>query len=300
MMDKPGSADRFASLDGLRGIFALAVVVFHASFASHLFTLPLVRAGYFSVDFFFVLSGFVIAYAYAERVRDFQSAREFIIKRIGRVWPLHIAMLFVLVGLELLKQQLGVVELGVPFTNANSPYAFLTNFFLLQSLDLHSFTTWNYPAWSISAEFCAYLLFALICLVARRWALWAAAAVVMVSAATIVANSTTGMDLTFHLGAVRGCLGFFLGWLAYAAYRRWPPRGGTVVELVLVAVIVVFLCAAFDRTLGYFAPFVFAIAIYLLAGRKGAVTRALETRPLQFLGRIRIRSTWYTPSCCCR
>jgi peptidoglycan/LPS O-acetylase OafA/YrhL len=266
------------------------VMLFHTNFASHLYPLPLVRDAYLSVDFFFVLSGFVIAHAYARRIEHGHDAGSFLIRRIGRVWPLHIAMLAVLVGIELVKlttQHFGLAQFqNVPFTGPNSPYAVITNIFLLQSLDLHPATTWNYPAWSISAELCAYLLFAVVLIVARRWALWAAAGVVATAILVIVMFSDTAMDLTFHLGAVRGCLGFFLGWLAYAAHQQRPRSSGSTTEMVVAFLIVGYFWVVGRSALGFAAPFLFAITIYLIAGGRGLVTKVLSSRPLQFLGRI--------------
>lgn len=265
-------------------------MLFHTSFASHLFTLAPIRAAYLSVDFFFVLSGFVIAHAYANRVTSGAEARSFLIKRIGRVWPLHVVMLAVLVAIELLKlviQHSGIIQFdNVPFTGPNSPFAILTNLFLLQSLDLHQTTTWNAPAWSISAELCAYLLFALVLLLAKGRALWVAAAIVALATFVIVTSSTTGMDLTFHLGAVRGCLGFFLGWLAYAAHRNRTAQSGSPVEIAVAILTLGYFCIVGQSALGFAAPFLFAMAIYLLANGRGVVTRFLTSRPLQFLGKI--------------
>jgi len=284
------ASHRYESLDGLRGLFALAVVLFHANFASHLYGLPLIRNSYLSVDFFFVLSGFVIACAYGEQLTTGNDMRSFLIKRLGRIWPLHIVVLAVLVGIEALKlavQHVGLVQFSnPPFTGPDSPFALITNILLLQSLDLHQTTTWNYPAWSISAELSAYALFALVVYVGRRWALWIAGAVVVAACMAIVKFSDSGMDLTFHLGAVRGCLGFFLGWLAYAAHRRQPDRSGSGMEIILAILVLAYIWSVGRSMVGYAAPFLFALVIYLIAGGRGVVSRALNSRPMQFLGRI--------------
>ncbi len=52
------------------------------------------------VDFFFVLSGFVIAYAYLDSLGTPRATRIFVIRRIGRVWPLHVVLLGVFVAFE--------------------------------------------------------------------------------------------------------------------------------------------------------------------------------------------------------
>jgi len=60
--------NRFTALDGWRGIAACMVVLFHVRAPSHVSELALVRNSFLFVDFFFVLSGFVIAATYAERL----------------------------------------------------------------------------------------------------------------------------------------------------------------------------------------------------------------------------------------
>lgn len=80
------SRDRFQSLDGLRGIVALVVVATHAGrmFAGHF----RVSHGYLAVDFFFLLSGFVLTHAYGERLRDGLAFGVFLKLRMIRLYPL--------------------------------------------------------------------------------------------------------------------------------------------------------------------------------------------------------------------
>ena len=116
------AATHFEALDGWRGICACCVVLFHFHGYSPIYTSPLVRNSYLFVDFFFVLSGFVIAWNYAAMP-----------PRMTRVT----------VGKRLPPPT---------FTGGNQPMAVLTNLFLVQSLNLHDSLTWNGPAWSISTE----------------------------------------------------------------------------------------------------------------------------------------------------
>ncbi|MEO8702134.1 MAG: acyltransferase, partial [Kofleriaceae bacterium] len=92
---------RFEALDAWRGICALIVAVEHLSITNVLHANEFVRHGARFVDFFFVLSGFVIAHAYRERLaRGVAEARRFLWRRVGRLWPLHIAILLALIGAE--------------------------------------------------------------------------------------------------------------------------------------------------------------------------------------------------------
>ena len=96
---------RFLALDSLRGLLALFVVLFHLPVDSHVRDLPLVMHGYLFVDYFFVLSGFVIAHSYGSRIEDGRQGRDFLIKRVARVWPLHAVMLGLFVLLEVVRPQ---------------------------------------------------------------------------------------------------------------------------------------------------------------------------------------------------
>ncbi|HSU19545.1 MAG TPA: acyltransferase family protein, partial [Acidobacteriaceae bacterium] len=76
---------KFETLDALRGIAALAVVEYHATaLSAHAF-----RHGYLAVDFFFVLSGFVLSYAYGDRLAEGWSTASFMKARFIRLWPLN-------------------------------------------------------------------------------------------------------------------------------------------------------------------------------------------------------------------
>jgi peptidoglycan/LPS O-acetylase OafA/YrhL len=78
--------ERLALLDGLRGLAAIAVMLYHVDVASG--ALAPFRRSYLFVDFFFLLSGFVLALAYEPKLRDGLSSLAFIRARIRRLWPL--------------------------------------------------------------------------------------------------------------------------------------------------------------------------------------------------------------------
>src|ERR1700737_2363832 len=93
---------RFDALDSLRGLSALMVVLYHANFSSFLYNLPIIRHSYLFVDFFFVLSGFIMYYNYGS-LTDTASFRQFIGMRFFRLYPLHFTLLMVFVGSEALS-----------------------------------------------------------------------------------------------------------------------------------------------------------------------------------------------------
>lgn len=86
------SKAHFEILDGLRGIAAIIVVMFHIleTFSGGDHTKQLINHGYLAVDFFFALSGFVIGYAYDDRWSK-MSLKDFFIRRLIRLHPMIIA-----------------------------------------------------------------------------------------------------------------------------------------------------------------------------------------------------------------
>ena len=85
------SKPRYAVLDGLRGVAALVVILFHG-FETYIpfFGTQHINHGYLAVDFFFVLSGFVIGYAYDDRW-DRMSTWSFFKRRLIRLHPMVVA-----------------------------------------------------------------------------------------------------------------------------------------------------------------------------------------------------------------
>lgn len=87
-MPNPKRGERFAVLDGMRGLAALAVISDHVQ--SPLLDL-LIPGRYLAVDFFFILSGFVLAHAYGDRLRAGMGVRKFLRVRLIRLYPLYLA-----------------------------------------------------------------------------------------------------------------------------------------------------------------------------------------------------------------
>ena len=153
------------ALTGLRGIAALWVFAYHTVYWTNQLD-PATRtvfklfsgAGYLGVDLFFVLSGFVLAlnYGNAGVLSSWNAYASFLWKRIARIWPVHVVTL----GLTALTL---AAMAGFQMRPAHAIH--MTTAGLLQSLSLtHAWTThigrvWNVPAWSLSAEWAAYLAF---------------------------------------------------------------------------------------------------------------------------------------------
>ena len=89
--EPPHHARTFVTLDGLRGFAAIAIAIRHAPFLwKSNYPTTILHESYLAVDFFFVLSGFVLAYAYSDRFSTGMSTRQFMIARLIDDVPLDV------------------------------------------------------------------------------------------------------------------------------------------------------------------------------------------------------------------
>lgn len=154
---------RITHLDSLRGIAAIIVAIYHLSIDSFLKN-SFTYNGYIMVDFFFVLSGYVIALNYQDKLLSIEQIIKFQFKRFLRVYPLHFFTLILFLIIELLKLIVEIkfnIVANNPAFDKNNISSFFQNIFLIQNLFLVE-ETWNEPSWSISAEFYTYFVFALV------------------------------------------------------------------------------------------------------------------------------------------
>lgn len=275
---------RFLALDSLRGLLALLVVLFHLPVDSHVRDLPLVMHGYLVVDYFFVLSGFVIAHSYGTRINDARQGRDFLIKRVGRVWPLHAVMLGLFVLLEVVRAATQF-DAVTPWTGDREPWGIVTNLLMIQALGTHDSQTWNGPAWAVSAEMLCYVVFAGLMLCARRRMGVIAMVIAVVGAVVVVTLAPRWMNTTWQFGWARALYGFFLGVIVYRLWVARPAPGAGWMEASLILLALVFVWVAVGPWT-VLASLVFAAVVWALAGDRGPVARALSWKPLVKLGDV--------------
>lgn len=285
---------RFRTLDSWRGIAALSVALFHLGVVDHIYRLEFIRHSFLFVDFFFVLSGFVIAHAYGESIHSKRDAGQFVVRRFGRIWPLHIAVLAAFVAIEFAKHEFSARLGGAVTTAAFDPAgatplgSLPSQILLLQGVGLTDGLTWNTPSWSISAEFWTYILFALIVGLLPRYRHVAFAVSALLGAAVLIAFSLHGMDATYDLGLPRCIFGFSLGCLVYGARSRFgasPPAFLPALEVGAAVAVIAFVTLVGRSAASYAAPFLFAAVVYVFSFDAGPVSRFLGRPMFQNLGR---------------
>lgn len=285
---------RFHALDSWRGVCALLVALYHLQAYGHFYGIPFVRNSWLFVDFFFVLSGFVISHAYMARIRTVFEFRNFLVRRLGRLWPLHMTMLSAFVIVQLAKfifENISHIPVNHPaFSGAFEPFSIFTNSLLIQSFGIHDQLTWNYPSWSIGVEFYTYILFGTLLLLigTQRHLILCAIFVSAIGLYVLLKFSPNGMNSTFDFGFFRCLYGFFLGHLTY---RVWKVGYGlsflkrySIVEIPTVFFVIAFVSFSWMSDLTFFAPIVFALVIWVFTNETGWISRAMNARAFTLLG----------------
>lgn len=287
--------EKLLNLESLRGIAAIAVAFYHFN-TGGLFNNIFVLHAWIMVDFFFVLSGFVIALNYSDRLTTPNQLYTFQKKRFLRLYPLHILMLLVFVGLESSKYfatvYLNLESNNPAFQNSNL-LAFIANVFLVQNWVLPNLS-FNYPSWSISAEFFTYAIFAgLVFLTGKSKKLFYAISLLLIVVAW-VGLQTYGMGTPFNLsGPFRCIFGFFIGVFLHLVYSGLKEKITLTssVPAIIALTISIALIIAYGGEKGGMAinlPIVFGllILVLVLTSRTALVNVVLNNRYLVYFGTI--------------
>jgi peptidoglycan/LPS O-acetylase OafA/YrhL len=155
--------ERFIFLDGLRGVAAMMVVIYHFTDRT---SNPLLQNAYFAVDLFFVLSGFVITKAYSERIQNGMLLTAFIAMRLKRLYPMFLAGL-VTGGMALcliaFRQKTDMssfdILISMIVNAAYLPYLFPSNYRIGEAIFSNAAFPVNPPAWTLFFEFYVNLIF---------------------------------------------------------------------------------------------------------------------------------------------
>jgi peptidoglycan/LPS O-acetylase OafA/YrhL len=291
------------SLEGIRGVAALLVALYHLKIGSDHF--PIIRNGYLFVDLFFVLSGFVISAAYANAIRSGADFRHFMLRRIGRLFPLLVfsTVVFVLLSNAIvfakklaissghagLLNNPGALEYLVPGT-----VEILTTLSFTHSLGVFDHLILNTPSWSISTEFYTYALFGVICMFVQGRArivllafLSVIGLIVSVWASVNIHNCIDEkgcLSLTYDFGFVRSVHSFCLGALAYHSSRVLKLNATAVQLGVLFSLFMLLTLVDYVSVAAFVFPLVFAVLVMGLAKDDGPLADALKPELFQILG----------------
>jgi peptidoglycan/LPS O-acetylase OafA/YrhL len=291
----------FAVLDGLRGIAALAVVTRHAP--AYFNSISPTPAGpffesYLAVDFFFVLSGFVLAFSYGHQICAGMSAPRFLMIRLARLYPLYLLALAISAPLAMWQVASGALNGSTLAVDLIAALMFLPS-----PITQYSLFPLNWPAWSLFFELLANFCFGLFGARFRDSFLsmfvLATGAVLILTVAYGAVGFGSGqigpgissgpMDAGsqwpgFGAGCVRVAYSFFAGVLVYRVWRM-QPRTIVVSPYLLFGALTLIMAAhpvpewrlTFDlsATIFAFPAIVYLGASSIASGVCGSISRTL-------------------------
>lgn len=304
----PGSKPHYELLDGLRGVAAIMVVWYHffEGFATSPFDQKF-NHGYLSVDFFFVLSGFVIAYAYDDRWKKGLTTGRFLLRRVIRLQPM-VVIAVILGAISFLAQgsqtwtheHVSLTAVGL---------SLLLGLFMLPSLPGSmpevrgngEMFPLNGPSWSLFFEYIASVAYGFLLHRLSKRALTgvtvffgillALAAICNFSGSYHLGMGWTMMDYGFFGGLLRVGFSFSMGMLLARGFRPKEIRGAFWwCSAVIIAIVCVPYIGYPDHQVwnGVFDAVctlaVFPFIVWL--GASGKTTDARSTKICSFLGRI--------------
>ncbi|MGY2732694.1 acyltransferase family protein [Sphingomonas sp. UYP23] len=279
------------ALTGMRGIAAWFVVLFHIRISLDWLpptVLAVFAKGYLAVDFFFLLSGFVIWLSWSARLRrgGLGAVPGFLWRRLARIWPLHIVMLGATVALVLALAATGRHDAG------HYPYAELPlHVALLQTWGFTDHLAWNDPSWSISTEWAAYLLFPLIAFALdwRRVPSWVVIAMIVALLALLhvamAGAPTLGTDI-WIFGLRRCLIEFTVGGALCSLWERWRDAPLVPALVAIGCALVAFAAKLSGEPETLTVPAAFAAGLLALALTSEVRGNPLDIPALHYLGEI--------------
>jgi peptidoglycan/LPS O-acetylase OafA/YrhL len=275
-------------LTGIRAVAALSVVAYHyGDTVSMLFPWfwklqPVYKAGGIGVDLFFTLSGFILCHNYLRKFStvSLSSYLKFLGARLARVYPVHLITLLFLTVIVLMAAHAGKPMNSIHYGMAR----WIENLLLTQAWPgLGNVLSWNYPAWSVSAEWFAYLLFPLLAVGigrAPRPILFCVVSIGVYAIPVTLGWIPEGALLNWSV--LRATSEFLFGSFLYRLYERGDrcPLSPSLAGILVV--VLTLLCSYFKLHPTWVVP-AYGILIWSLADRpKGP----LDGRVAVYLGEI--------------
>lgn len=294
------SVNYIPSLTPLRGIAAILVVLYHYDVFLNIHKFPrlidtkystIITNGYLWVDFFFILSGFVICHVYGKKLatRTRIVVKKYLWARFSRLYPLHvfIMLLFVL-------QTVVLIRLFPDYASENWNRTlpdFFIHLFFLQTSGILDHLTWNVASWSIAAEWWTYIFAIGLIPFLNKGNIrinFISTLVALLGLAFIASqNPEFNINAIYGLGTLRCVFGFTIGIGAYQAYSVLTNKETIWSKDWLFHIM--FLCSLsvlhFDLYDIIVIPF-FGAFILCASLNKGLPSKLLNSKPLLFLGDI--------------
>jgi peptidoglycan/LPS O-acetylase OafA/YrhL len=244
---------RIIALDGARGIAAFCVLLFHV-LGSRFVNLSYL---YIAVDFFFVLSGFVLAPALS-RISNFQDVLNFLLKRFVRIFPMILAIILYTATYDLIvmvkhwfldEPQTDTIVLSLP--------TIVISILILQVFYKPAILV-NYPVWSLSAEWVVNITIAMCNVFLKNGRYWS----LVVGFGLVTISGAIGSELINQLG--RAMWGFSVGLVVFEFRDRLHNYRKTTALIIALITPIYFLVPLLGNFQALFSIWSFAATVIYL------------------------------------
>ncbi len=257
----------------LRGLASIGVVLFHYTIGMDYH--HYLEKSHAFVDMFFILSGFIIAAVYSKHLipGNKDGYKSFYISRFARIYPLYIASIIITL--------LFILTVGKTINPENAGHIFFS-FLAVQAWGVSDQFYYNFPAWSISAEFAAYLFFPLLAFYWRSKSNIPLLLLIISLAYFLLVHSYGTLDVDERMAGFRGIIGFSLGMVLY--HYREIIYGLTSINLWQALSIAALTISFYLNVSELFLIPSFSALIILTWTDEGFLSRILSVKYLQLLG----------------
>lgn len=306
------SKPHYELLDGLRGVAALLVLFYHIfeglSFAAGGTLITVINHGYLAVDFFFILSGFVISYAYDDRWGKTMTTGNFFKRRLIRLHPMII--MGVILGAISFFLQGGVQWDGTKIATSAVMLAMLCAMFFIPAVPGVSYEVrgngemfpLNGPSWSLFFEYIGNILYALFIHRLSNKALTVLVGLSGIALAWFTLFNVSGYDMfgvgwtldtvNFFGGTLRMLFPFSMGMLLARHFKPMNVKGAFwICSMILLLLFCVPYIVTENSPISLNGLFeaiciLFIFPVLLWIGASGKTTDNFSSRVCKFLGDI--------------
>lgn len=280
---------RFNTLDGMRGIAAIAVMMNH-------YVRSIFQNSHLAVDLFFCLSGFVIAYSYLDHLQKSMTIKEFVLRRLIRLYPMYFIGISIgalaLFGKYFSGQTSLSMHQAINAISLNALYLpYISKSYVNVAGDVSPsliFPT-DPPAWSLFFEMSVNLIFAVIAFRARKLHYLALALLGFIGLLAyylVTHNVASGWGTTNILGGIpRTIFGFFCGVVLFINFKSYSSFLRAINPIYIIVFLLCFLFVAWPPYI-WLASALILVPILIAIGTVSNATNLTTVKIFNYLGWI--------------
>ena len=281
-------------INGLRAICSILIIMFHFELYYSLSNKPIFSASYIAVEFFFILSGFLVCKSYVEKNR--KNVSDAISTKVKKMYPAYITALIMLVSIYAIKWH-GFNYLNWFNENSNNT-SFISELFMVQTTGVAKFIYLNGPAWYVSALIINTGIIVALTNIFKKFSKYIFLIISIGIYSYFFINDYSMSPNYFVLGIIssailRGLAGMSLGCFIYFINQKhsslFTKMNNYIFNALEIIMFVFFMSLTLFRTPDKFNFLILipsALLILMMFSKDGILDKFLGIKPLKWLGII--------------